>query len=185
MIVQPKLIRCLDCYGKVYIVMVGTPVTLDRINIRILSHLQQTGRISSANLAKAVGLTPYLCLARVKQLKRDGYVTGYGAYIELGKIRNLQLVFTQVTLSDHRPEKVARFEAVIRRIDEIIECHLVKNEFDHLLKFVVTGVAHYQTIIEGLLDSQIGIEKYFSYIVIKTPFAKSYYPVEKLLLPTG
>ena len=46
-------------------------------------------------------------------------------------------------------------------------------------------MVHYQTIIEGLLDAHIGIEKYFSYIVIKSPFTKSYYPVEKLFAQTA
>jgi hypothetical protein len=46
---------------------------------------------------------------------------------------------------------------------------------------VTRGVNHYQEIIEGLLERNIGIEKYFSYIVIKTPFVKNYYPIERLM----
>jgi DNA-binding Lrp family transcriptional regulator len=96
------------------------------------------------------------------------------------KIGNLQLVFTQITLTDHRLEAFFKFDAALRQIDEIVECHMVSGGFDYLLKFVTIGVVHYQTIIEGLLDGHIGIDKYFSYIVIKSPFTKGYYPVEKL-----
>jgi DNA-binding Lrp family transcriptional regulator len=161
-------------------IMSGTAFKLDRIDIRILAHLQQSGRIANVELADAVGLSPSPCLIRVKRLEKGGYVTGYGAHVEMEKIGNVQLVFTQVTLSDHRREDFAKFEAALRSIDEIVECHMVSGGFDYLLKFVTTGVVHYQSIIEGLLDAHIGIEKFFSYIVIKSPFTKGYYPVEKL-----
>ncbi|AIO70843.1 asnC family protein [Burkholderia oklahomensis] len=51
---------------------------------------------------------------------------------------------------------------------------------DYLLKFVACSVSHYQTIIEGLLERNIGIEKYFSYVIIKSPFVKRHYPLEAL-----
>jgi DNA-binding Lrp family transcriptional regulator len=107
-------------------------------------------------------------------------VTGYGAHVEMEKIGNVQLVFTQVTLSDHRREDFAKFEAGIRKIDEIVECHLVSGGFDYLLKFVTRSVGHYQTIMEEVLERSTSIEKYFSYIVIKSPFVKTHYPIEKL-----
>jgi DNA-binding Lrp family transcriptional regulator len=160
--------------------MLGTSFKLDRIDIRILAHLQQSGRIANVDLADAVGLSPSPCLIRVKRLEKGGYVSGYGAHVQMEKIGNVQLVFTQVTLSDHRREDFTKFESALRSIDEIVECHMVSGGFDYLLKFVTTGVVHYQSIIEGMLDSHIGIEKFFSYIVIKSPFSKGYYPVEKL-----
>ena len=160
--------------------MIPESLKLDRIDIRILSHLQRNGRVANVDLADAVGLSPSPCLIRVKRLEKAGYITGYGAHLQLEKLSDMQVVFTQVTLSDHRREDFAKFEAALRKIDEIVECHLVSGGFDYLLKFVTTGVVHYQSIIEGLLDSHIGIEKYFSYIVIKSPFTKGYYPVEKL-----
>src|SRR5439155_6158995 len=112
------------------------------------------------------------CLIRVKRLEKAGYITGYGAHIQLEKLSNVQIVFTQVTLSDHRREDFAKFEASIRGVDEIVECHLVSGGFDYLLKFVTQGVVHYQSIIENLLERHLSIEKYFSYIVIKSPFIK-------------
>lgn len=153
---------------------------LDRIDIRILGHLQRNGRVTNVDLADAVGLSPSPCLIRVKRLEKAGFITGYGAYIQLEKLGTMQLVFTQVTLSDHRREDFAKFEAAIRNIDEIVECHLVSGGFDYLLKFVTRSVVHYQTIIEEVLEQNVNIEKYFSYIVIKSPFIKHHYPIEKL-----
>ena len=89
-------------------------------------------------------------------------------------------VFTELTLTEHRAGDFSRFETRIRKLDEIVECHLVSGGYDYLLKFVTRGVAHYQSVIEGMLEGDYGIEKYFSYVVIKSPFIKHHYPLQHL-----
>ena len=153
---------------------------LDRIDLRILSQLQKRGRITNVELADAVGLSPSPCLIRVKRLEKAGYIVGYGAQIQLEKLGDVQIVFTEVTLADHRREDFVRFVAAIKDVDEIIECHLASGGYDYLLKFITRSVSHYQTIVEGLLEQNIGIEKYFSYVIIKSPFVKRHYPLESL-----
>ncbi|SFH88957.1 DNA-binding transcriptional regulator, Lrp family [Collimonas sp. OK307] len=161
--------------------MTNGALKLDRIDLRILCHLQQNSRITNVVLADAVGLSPSPCLIRVKRLEKAGYISGYGAYIKLEKLADVQIVFTEVTLSDHRREDFAKFEAYLRNVDEIIECHLVSGGYDYLLKFMTRSVVHYQSVIESLLEQNLRIEKYFSYIVIKSPFIKHHYPLEKFI----
>ncbi|MGN7930082.1 Lrp/AsnC family transcriptional regulator [Sphingopyxis sp. 22461] len=153
---------------------------LDRIDLNILAKLQQMGRITNVELADAVGLSPSPCLTRVKRLEKAGYISGYGAHINLHKLGEFLTVFTEVTLTEHRHGDFSRFETRIAKLDEIVECHLVSGGYDYLLKFVARGVAHYQSIIEGMLESDYGIEKYFSYVVIKSPFIKHHFPIQNL-----
>lgn len=160
--------------------MTNGALKLDRIDIRILSHLQRNGRITNVDLSDAVGLSASPCLIRVKRLEKAGYITGYGAQLQLERLGDMQVVFTQVTLSDHRREDFSKFEAAVRNIDEVVECHLVSGGFDYLLKFVTRSVAHYHSIAEDVLRQDVNIDKYFSYIVIKSPIGKSHYPIEKL-----
>ena len=161
--------------------MTNGALKLDRIDLRILCHLQENSRITNVILVDAVGLSPSPCLIRVKRLEKAGYISGYGAYIRLEKLADVQIVFTEVTLSDHRREDFAKFESYIRNVDEIIECHLVSGGYDYLLKFMTRSVVHYQSVIESLLEQNLRIEKYFSYIVIKSPFIKHHYPLEKFI----
>jgi DNA-binding Lrp family transcriptional regulator len=163
--------------------MIPTKLKLDRIDLRILTHLQQNGRVTNVDLADAVGLSASPCLMRVKRLEKAGYITGYAAQIQLQKLGDTLMVFTEVTLADHRATDFARFEAAIRKVDEIIECHLVSGGYDYLLKFVTRSVGDYQALMERLLDLQIGIEKYFSYIVIKSVFMKPSLPLEAFFAP--
>lgn len=157
--------------------MINAP-KLDRIDINILAELQRSGRITNAELADKVGLSASPCLTRVKRLESAGYISGYSAIINLNKIGTSQIVFTSVTLGDHRRADFQKFETRIAQYEELVECHLVSGGFDYLLKFVVRGIAEYQEMMEELLESGIGVSKYFSYIVIKTAVARGQPPVK-------
>jgi DNA-binding Lrp family transcriptional regulator len=143
-------------------------VKLDRIDVNILAKLQKNSQLTNVELAGAVGLSPSPCLSRVKRLEKSGYIISYNAHLDLSKLVDHITVFTQVTLNDHRREDFIKFEAEIRRHNTLQECHLVSGGFDYMLKFVARSVAHYQQIMERVLDCNIGVDKYFSYIVIKS-----------------
>lgn len=157
---------------------------LDRIDLKILSELQKNGRISNVDLADKVGLSPSPCLMRVRRLEEAMYISGYGAVVDMSKLGEVISVFTEVTLEDHKHGDFSRFEAAVREVDEVIECHLISGGYDYLLKFITRGIVHYQETIEGLLQRNIGIEKYFSYVVIKSSFVKRHYPLATLLEKT-
>lgn len=154
---------------------------LDRIDIKILAEVQRHGRITNAALADAVGLSQSPCLQRLKRLEASGHIIGYGAHLDVAKLADAITVFTEVTLSDHRRHDFAKFEAGIARFPEVVECHLVSGGYDYLLKFVARSVSDYQDTIERVLDARIGIEKYFSYIVIKSPIAGRDVPISRLV----
>jgi DNA-binding Lrp family transcriptional regulator len=66
-------------------------------------------------------------------------------------------------------------------VDEVLECHLISGGYDYLVRFMTRSIQHYQEVVESLLDKNIGISKYFSYIVIKSPVLKDGVPLRKLL----
>jgi DNA-binding Lrp family transcriptional regulator len=160
--------------------MAGGP-KLDRIDLNILVQLQSDGAQTNLKLAQKVGLSPSPCLQRVKRLEDAGYISGYGARINLAKLTDSVTVFTEVTLVDHRLDDFTKFEANIRDINELIECHLISGGYDYLLRFLVPSIAHYQTRMESLLRRNIGIKSYFSYVVLKSPIVKSALPLHALL----
>lgn len=153
---------------------------LDRIDINILCQLQKNGRVTNVELAELVHLSPSPCLIRVKKLQEAGYITGYSAQINLKRLGESLMVFTEVTLKNHRQIDFARAQAAFENIDNCVECHLISGGYDYLLKFITSGVVDYQEIMERLLSSDAGIDKYFSYVVIKSPFVKNHLPLDVL-----
>ena len=154
---------------------------LDRVDINILAELQKNGRLTNIELADRVHLSASPCLARTKKLQRAGYITGFAAQVELTRLADIVTVFTEVTLAWHRPEDFARFVGVLEKIDQVVECHLVSSGYDYLVKFNTCGISEYQDIMERLLDVNLGIKKYFSYVVFKTSIAPRQLPVATVL----
>jgi DNA-binding Lrp family transcriptional regulator len=158
----------------------GARMKLDRIDIKILSELQKNGRITNVELAELVNLSPSPCLMRVKKLQTEGYIVSYSAQINVAKLGQTLTVFTEITLKNHRQIDFARFLAAIEKVDSVIECHLVSGGYDYLIKFVTGSIVEYQTIMERLIDIDIGIDKYFSFVVLKSPIVKPHMPLTSL-----
>ena len=155
----------------------GSAVSLDRIDLKILAHLEREGRCSNVELADAVGLSQSPCLARTKRLQEIGVIRGYGADIALEKVGRHVIVFSEVTISSHRRNDFRKFEEAADRYREIVEWYNVSGGYDYLLKIVVPGVAHFQGLMERLLQDDIGIEKFTSRIVLRESSGKRTYPL--------
>lgn len=160
--------------------MKGMP-KLDRIDINILAQLQQNSQMTNMALAEAVNLSPSPCLARVKRLEKAGYIVNYHAKLNLAKLAEHIVVFTEVTLEDHRLHDFVRFEAAIKNYPQLQECHLISGGYDYLLKFITRNVVQYQQLMENMLSRNIGIAKYFSYIVVKTVYERDSVSIKELL----
>ena len=154
---------------------------LDRLDIKILAKLQLSGRITNVELADAVGLSASPCLKRVKQLEKQGYIESYSANINISKLLSPTIVFTEFTLTRHESQHFNVFERGVQKVEEITECHLVSGGYDYLVKFLCASVAHYQKVVESILDSDLGIERYFSYIVIKSPINNRKIQLDQLI----
>jgi DNA-binding Lrp family transcriptional regulator len=156
---------------------------LDRLDFKILSYLQDHGRVTNVGLANAIGLSASPCLSRLKRLEDAGYIKSYGARVALERLGDYLAIFTEVTLADHRSADFNCFLKRVREVKEIVECHHVSGGYDYFLKVVARSIGHYQRIIEALLESDAGIEKYFSYIVLDSPIMREAYPIMSLFDP--
>jgi DNA-binding Lrp family transcriptional regulator len=155
----------------------SSAVSLDQFDLKILAHLEREGRCSNVELADAVGLSQSPCLVRTKRLQQVGIIRGYRADIALEKLGRHIVVFSEVTISSHRPRDFRKFEEVAGQHHEILEWYNVSGGYDYLLKIVAPGVAHFQELMERLLQDEIGIEKFTSRIVLRESSGKRSYPL--------
>lgn len=157
---------------------------LDARDIRILSILQREGRISKTALAERVNLSSTPCWERLRRLEQAGIIESYGAQISLKAFGPVTIVFVEVSIENHRSEDFERFENAIAQVPEIVECWALGGGIDYLCKVVVRNLADYQELIEGLLAQQIGIQRYFTYVVT-APVKNEPIPVQLLAGPTA
>ena len=164
-----------------------TPMTsakLDAIDLKILDAIQRDGRITKLALAEQVGLSPTPCWMRLRKLEKAGIVSGYHARIAMRVVAPVATVLMEVTLASHRQADFDRFERAIRDIPEIVACWSVGGGVDYVLKVMARDIDAYQRLVDGLLDREIGIDRYFTYIVIKTVKDEIALPIADLL-PTS
>ncbi len=160
----------------------GDTIRLDRIDLKILATLQTAGRISNLELAGAVGLSATPCLQRVRRLEAAGYIGGYAARLEIDRICRNVVVFTEITLRNHRREDFLKFERGIQEIPQLLNCFLVTGGYDYLAQFIAQDIHDYQTTVESLLDRDLGVDKYFSYVTIKQVKRGTGYPLAELVV---
>lgn len=159
-------------------------VTLDRFDLKILVHLQSAGRCSNVELAEVVGLSPSPCLLRTKRLQDIGVIRGYGADVALETLGDHVVVFSEVTMASHHPADFRKFEAVVGKYEEVVECYNVSGGYDYLLKIVAPTVACFQALMEQLLDAEIGILKFSSRIVLRQPIVRRNSPLATIISGT-
>ncbi|KPQ07118.1 MAG: regulator of ectoine-degradation genes DoeX [Rhodobacteraceae bacterium HLUCCA12] len=143
------------------------PLPLDDRDLAILSILTREGRISKADLARRVNLSPTPCWARLNRMEAAGLIRGYRAEVALARLAQHVVVFVTVELENHRAENFQSFERTVARMDEITGCWGLGGGFDYLLQVVIRDVPTYQALMDSLLESRAGVKRYFSYIVTK------------------
>ena len=140
---------------------------LDQIDVRILSILQREGRISKSGLAERVSLSPSACFERLKRLEKKKIILSYHGVINIRALFEVQTFFMTLTLRTHRSEDFVTFERYIRTVPKIVESYALGGGIDYLLKIIAKNVDQYQELVDMILDAQIGIDRYFTYIVTK------------------
>lgn len=142
-------------------------VKLDERDLQILSILQREGRIAKTELARRVNLSPTPCWERLKHLEKIGLIEGYGARIAWKALTQQTLVFMEAELNSHLASDFARFEQAIRNEPEVLECWALGGGIDYLLKVVAPTIDDYQRFVDRLLNADIGLRRYYTYIVTK------------------
>lgn len=134
-----------------------TTAPLDRIDRRILAALQSNGRLSNAELAESVGLSPSPCWQRKKRLEQEGYIRTYTAVLDQARLGLPETVFVEITLDHHDEATLESFGRALSEIPEVLEVYLTTGEYDYLLKVAVNGTSGYETFLRQRLYNVKGI----------------------------
>lgn len=116
----------------------STPdLDIDQIDLAILRQLQRDGRVSNADLARRVHLSPPAVHARVRHLERAGWIRQYTALLDREKVGYDMLCFVLLSLQRHKPQELQEVAEALEAMPEILECYHVTGEYDYLLKVAI------------------------------------------------
>jgi Lrp/AsnC family transcriptional regulator, leucine-responsive regulatory protein len=152
------------------------PVNLDSTDLAILAALRDNARLPVVELAKRVNLSPTPCTLRIRRLEQAGVVEGYHARINPKALGHALMVFVTVSLKSTDEATLRAFNAAVRPVRPILECHMVGGGFDYLLKIRVRGMQEYRDILGGVLGALPMVESTHSYFVMEEVKEESFQP---------
>lgn len=143
------------------------PPPLSRVEKAILRLLQADGRLTNAELAQRVNVSPATCHRRTQRLYEEGYITGVRAEVDPHKVGLGALVMVGIVLDRSTPESFAAFEAAIADEATILDCDLVAGDFDYLLRIRVSDIADFNRFHTTRLIALPGVRQARTFFVIK------------------
>ena len=155
------------------------PENLDSIDFAIMEALQSNGRLPVVELAKRINLSPTPCTLRMRKLEQDGVISGYHARLNPAVLGQALLVFVTVTLKATDEATLKTFNAAVKPVRQILECHMVGGGFDYLIKIRVRDMAEYRDILGGVIGALPMVEGTHSYFVMEEVKENPLLPIPK------
>jgi DNA-binding Lrp family transcriptional regulator len=143
-------------------------MNFDAIDLKLLAELQENGRITNVELATKVGLTAPPCLRRMRTLEQSGAIRGYHADIDPSVLGYSIMVFAMVSLKSQAEDDLRAFEAHVRALPQVRECHMLNGEIDFILKIVAHDLQSFQEFLTSKLTSAPNVSSVKTSLTIRT-----------------
>lgn len=140
---------------------------LDRFDRAILAALAADGRMSVADLARRIGLSKSPTQARLKRLEESGVITGYRAMLDPVRLGLAHVAFVEVRLSDTREAALQAFNAAVRALPEVEECHMMASSFDYLLKVRTADIGDYRRVLGERISALPHVASTSTYVAME------------------
>lgn len=144
------------------------PGDLDVFDRKIVAALFEDGRMTVTELARRVGLSKTPCQLRLRRLIDSGVIRGFRPVVDHAKLGMDHVAFTEVKLSDTREVALAEFNAAVRRIPEVEECHMIASRFDYLLKVRTPDVRRYRIVLGEQISNLPHVASTSTFIAMET-----------------
>lgn len=150
---------------------------MDETDWRILAALQDDARLTNAELAERVFLSPSPCLRRVRDLERAGLIRRYVTLLDPLKLGLTVSVFIQVSLEKQMRGALDTFENAVLEREEVMECYLMTGDADYLLRVVVSDMQSLERFIVDYLAKIPGVSNIRSSFALKQVKYKTALPL--------
>lgn len=151
---------------------------LDRTDIGILNSLQENARITNAELARSVNLSPTPCFNRVRAMEELGVIRQQVTLLSPEALGLDVNVFIHVSLEKQVEQSLHRFEEEIAERPEVMECYLMTGDSDYLLRVVVPDLKVLQRFIVERLALLPGVAAIQSSVTLKQVKYKTALPID-------
>lgn len=154
---------------------------LDRFDRKILSLLQDSGRLTNGELAEQVGLSASQCSRRRGQLEAAGYIGGYHAALDPLKIGIGVTCMIAINLATHSEDNAEKLRQLLLRLPHVQEAHALTGEMDYAIKVVARDLRELSAFINTTLLKHEAVQNIKTSIVLDTIKQSTRLPIEGTL----
>lgn len=151
---------------------------LEPVDVRILSSLQDDGRLTNQALADEVGLSASPCWRRVRQLEETGVIQGYSARIDRRQVGLGVLAFIRVKIDSHNEEEAELFSRQVAALPQVVACYSIAGDADFLMQVVAPDLDSYADFAMSVVRRLPGIKEMQTTFVLKEVKAFEGVPLE-------
>lgn len=155
-----------------------TRIKLDRIDRRILSDLQDNGRITNVELAKNAGISAPPCLRRVRNLEEMGLIKGYYTRVDEAALGYPVTVIALIKLNNVGDADMQKFVEQIDAWPLVRESYLLTGEHDVMMKIVAQDWDAYQQFLTNHLMKAPNVAAVKSSLTVRVTKNAAGVPIE-------
>ena len=142
-------------------------MNLDETDSRIIRALTSNGRASVSELSELVNLSQTPVARRIRNLEKEGVISGYSAIIDERKLGFTFSVFVSVRLEKQIDDRLEVFETRVRSMPEVVDCWLMTGNSDYLLRVVTRDIEEFEKFLLGDLTRIDGVATIESSILLR------------------
>jgi DNA-binding Lrp family transcriptional regulator len=149
----------------------------DAIDRKLLRAIQQDSNKSIQQLGETVGLSPSACHRRLKALEQSGAISGYRATLDADRLGYTMQFFIEVGLQSQSEPSLDAFEAAVKDIPEVLECHLMAGQSDYMLRVICRDHDDFERLHRRLATRLPGVARIHSNMSIRMVKAPGGLPI--------
>ncbi|MDX0956720.1 Lrp/AsnC family transcriptional regulator [Sinorhizobium medicae] len=130
----------------------------------LLAILSENARMSTATIARRLGLSRTTVQARIERLEREGVIAGYGVRLSESYEKGLVRAHVLITIA---PRALSRVTPELAAIGEIRMLHSVSGSFDLIAVVAASSISELDLLIDRIGEIE-GVEKTLSSIILST-----------------
>ncbi len=128
---------------------------MDKIDKRILSHLQGNASLSVGELADIVGVSKSACWRRIQKLEQTGIIRERVTLLDAAALDLSLTVYIAIKTNQHNAQWAKQFKKVVEEIPGILEVYRMGGELDYLIKAVVADMPDYDKLYQQLIRADL------------------------------
>jgi Lrp/AsnC family leucine-responsive transcriptional regulator len=113
----------------------------------------------------------------VQRLEESGVIRDFVALLDAKAVKRATVVFVEITLAAQADDVLDAFEREVRKISDVLECHLMTGQADYLLKVVAEDTEDFARIHRQKLARLPGVAQMQSSLALRTVFKTTALPL--------